>query len=68
MPWSKVLAFDDPLHYQAAIRGADWEVYPTKRGNFRAELTQINLNQAWMQSFHCDLPQIQIGAVTPNVK
>ena len=68
MPWSRVLAFDDPLHYQAAIRGADWEVYPTKRGKFRAELTQINLNQAWMQSFHCELPQIQTGAVTPNRK
>ena len=45
MPWSKVLAFDDPLHYQVAIRGADWEVYPTKRGKFRAELTQITMNQ-----------------------
>ncbi len=68
MPWSKVLAFDDPLHYQAAIRGADWEVYPTKRGKFRAELTQITMNQLWMQSFHCELPQIQTGAVAPNRK
>ncbi len=68
MPWSRVLAFDDPLHYQAAIRGADWEVYPTKRGKFRAELTQITMNQLWMQSFHCELPQIQTGAVTPNRK
>jgi AraC-like DNA-binding protein len=68
MPWSKVLAFDDPLHYQAAIRGADWEVYPTKKGQFRAELTQINLNQLWMQGFHCELPPIQTGAVTPNRK
>jgi hypothetical protein len=68
VPWSRVLAFDDPLHYQAAIRGADWEVYPTKRGKFRAELTQITMNQLWMQSFHCELPQIQTGAVAPNRK
>ena len=68
MPWSRVLAFDDPLHYQAAIRGADWEVYPTKGGNFRAKLTQITMNQLWMQSFHCELPQIQTGAVAPNRK
>ena len=68
MPWSRVLAFDDPLRYQAAIRGADWEVYPTKRGKFRAELTQITMHRLWMQSFHCELPQIQTGAGAPNRK
>jgi AraC-like DNA-binding protein len=68
MPWSKVLTFDDPLHYQRAIRAGDWHVYPTKKGQFRAELTQITLNQLWMQSFHHELPQIQTGAVTPNRK
>ena len=66
MPWSRVLAFDDPLRYQAAIRGADWEVYPTKGGKFRAELTQITMNQLWMQGFRCELPQIQTGAVALN--
>ena len=66
MPWSRVLTFDDPLHYQAAIRAGDWQVYPTKKGQFRAELTQITLNQLWMQSFHHELPQIQTGTVIPN--
>jgi AraC-like DNA-binding protein len=66
VPWSRVLTFDDPLHYQAAIRAGDWRVYPTKKGQFRAELTQITLNQLWMQSFHHELPQIQTGAVIPN--
>jgi AraC-like DNA-binding protein len=56
-----------PLHCQAAIRAGDWQVYPTKKGQFRAELTQITLNQLWMQSFHHG-PQIQTGAVTPNRK
>jgi len=46
------------LHYQAAIRAGDWRVYPTKKGQFRAELTQITLNQLWMQGFHQELPQI----------
>ena len=63
MPWSRVLTFDDPLHYQVAIRAGDWQVYPTKKGQFRAELTQITLNQLWMQNFHHELPQIQTGAV-----
>ena len=66
MAWSRVLAFDDPLQYQAAIRAGDWQVYPTKRGQFRAQLTQITMNQLWMQSFHHELPQIQTGTVTPN--
>jgi AraC-like DNA-binding protein len=67
VPWSRVLTFDDPLHYQAAIRAGDWQVYPTKKGQFRAELTQITLNQLWMQSSDHG-PQIQIGAVIPNRK
>ncbi len=58
MPWSKVLNFTDPFPYQAAIRGADVELYPTTRGEFRAELTQINLNQLWMQRFDEKLPQV----------
>ena len=66
LAWSRVLAFDDPLHYQASICAGDWQVYPTKRGQFRAELTQITMNQLWMQSFHHELPQIQTGTVTPN--
>src|SRR5580693_9384050 len=43
MPWSRFLTLDDPLHYQAAIRAGDWQVCPTKKGQFRAELTQILL-------------------------
>jgi AraC-like DNA-binding protein len=56
------------LHYQAAIRAGDWQVLPTKKGRFRAELTQVTLNQLWMQGFQHELPQIQIGAVLPNRK
>jgi hypothetical protein len=58
MPWSKVLSFTDPFPYQAAIRAADVELYPTTRGEFRAELTQINLHQLWMQRFDEKLPGV----------
>jgi hypothetical protein len=27
VPWSSVLAFDDPFHYQSAIRAGDWEIF-----------------------------------------
>jgi hypothetical protein len=66
MPSSQFLTFTDPFPYQAAIRAADWEILPTAKGEFRAELTQINLNQLWMQRFHETLPQVQVGAVRPR--
>jgi len=66
MPWSKVFAFTDPFPYQAAIRAADVELFPTARGEFRAELTQINLNQLWMQRFHEKLPQVFASKIRPG--
>jgi AraC-like DNA-binding protein len=63
---SKVLTFTDPFPYQAAIRAADVEIYPTAKGEFRAKLTQINLNQLWMQRFHERLPQIHACKVRPG--
>ena len=68
MAWSRVLTFDDPMHCQAAIRAGDWQVYPTKKGRYRTELTQITLNELWMQGIHQKLPQIQTGAVIPHRK
>ena len=58
MPWSRVVSFTDPFPYQAAIRAADIELYPTARGQFHAELTQITLNKLWMQSLNENLPLI----------
>ena len=66
MPWSKVLSFTDPFPYQEVIRGADVELYPTTRGQFRAELTQINMNRLWMQRFHEKLPQVFASKVRPG--
>jgi AraC-like DNA-binding protein len=66
MPWSKVLNFTDPFPYQAAIRAADVELYPTTRGEFRAELTQITLRQLWMQRFHEKLPQVFVSKIKPG--
>jgi AraC-like DNA-binding protein len=68
MAWSRVYTFDDPSLYEAAIRAGDWRVYPTKKGQFRAELTQVTFNQLWMQGVHHETPQIQTGAITPNRK
>jgi AraC-like DNA-binding protein len=66
MPWSKVLSFTDPFPYQAAIRAADVELFPTAKGEFRAELTQINLNHLWMQRFHEKLPEVYASKIRPG--
>jgi AraC-like DNA-binding protein len=63
VPWSKVLTFTDPFPYQATIRAADLELFPTARGKFHAELTQVCMNQLWMQRFHQNLPLVVAGAI-----
>jgi hypothetical protein len=65
MPWSRVLSFADPLPYRAAIRASNWEVYPTKRGQFEAELTQ---SESWIQRFHQKVPVVQMGTAVGGRK
>lgn len=64
--WCKVLSFTDPYPYQAAIRAADLELFPTARGEFRAELTQICVHKLWMQRAHESLPRVWVGTVSPS--
>jgi len=64
-PWSKSFTFADPYPYQAALRISDVEIFPTVKGEFRAELMQINLNQLWMQRGRENLPHVVAGTVRP---
>jgi AraC-like DNA-binding protein len=66
MPWSRVLAFDDPFPCQMAIQAADVELFPTSKGKFSSELTQIRMDRLWMQRFHLDLPQISTVSIRPG--
>ncbi|MDH2351199.1 helix-turn-helix domain-containing protein [Bradyrhizobium sp. SSUT112] len=65
MLWSKVLNFTDPFPYQKALRISDVELFPTAKGEFRAELMQINLSKLWMQRGHENLPHVVVGTVRP---
>ncbi len=60
---SRVVTFADPVPYQSAIRAANLEVFPTAKGKFHAELTQINLDRLWMQRAHESLPRVYVGTV-----
>jgi AraC-like DNA-binding protein len=62
----EISSFDDPEQYQAAIRSAEIEIYPTAAGDFRAELTKIDFERLWMQRGCESLPRIRIGKVNSN--
>jgi AraC-like DNA-binding protein len=66
MPWSRVLGFTDPFSYQSAFRSVEVELFPTAKGQFCAELTQINMNNLWVHGAHEDLPRVYIGVVKPH--
>ncbi len=63
MSWARVLTFDDPFPYQEAFRAADMKMFPTGKGKFRAEVTQVVLNQLWMLRHHENLPRIHAGVI-----
>ena len=66
MPSSRVLSFTDPFAYQSAFRSVDVELFPTVKGAFRAELTQVSLSRLWVHGAHEDLPRVYIGMVKPH--
>ena len=63
MPSSRTLNFSDPFPYQKALRLADVELLPTKKGEFRGELTQITFDKVWMQHGTESLPNVVAGTV-----
>ncbi|MFY9959203.1 helix-turn-helix domain-containing protein [Bradyrhizobium sp.] len=62
---SKVLSFTDPFTYQKALRISDVELFPTEKGEFRAELMQIDMDRLWMQAGRENLPHVVVGTVRP---
>jgi len=58
MPSSTVRTFTDPDAYAAAFRAGTHELTITKRGQFAAKITKIDLHQLWMQRCSDNLPGI----------
>jgi AraC-like DNA-binding protein len=66
MPATRTFVFTDPLSYQAAIRATDIELFPTRKGDFRAELMQIDLDRLCMQRGSESLPAISHAVITED--
>ncbi len=66
MPLSATRTFTDPEMYFAGIRNLQIDGVITKRGEFRAESTRIDLHRLWMHRIDESLPRIM--RVTPSGK
>jgi AraC-like DNA-binding protein len=66
MPSSAIRTFTDPEMYFAGIRNLQIDGVITKRGEFRAESTCIDLHRLWMHRFDESLPRIM--RITPSGK
>jgi len=58
VPDSAVLTFADPDAYHAGFRGLQVEGIVTARGEYRSELTRIDLHRLWMQRGDESLPRV----------
>jgi AraC-like DNA-binding protein len=61
--WSKVCSFTDPLACQAVFQTADVELFPTAKGSFHAEVTQISVNRLLLHRVHISLPEVNTVAL-----
>jgi len=66
MALSRVFSFDDPSACQVVFPSADVELFPTAKGNFHADITQIGMNGIWVHRIHISLPEINTVAVKPG--
>src|SRR3984893_12784920 len=66
MPSSATRTFIDPDLYFSGIRNLQIDGVITKRGEFRAESTRIDLHRLWMHRFDESLPRIM--RITPSGK
>src|SRR5271165_5091089 len=64
MSGSRALVFSDPYPYEGAIRGARLEVLVSVKGDFHAELTQIELHRLWLHCARETLPRLLCGTVS----
>ena len=63
---SKIYAFTDSNLYAQAVRAMQAEVTVVAKGEYRAELTKIDLDRVWMQRGHETLARVIWGRNSPE--
>ncbi len=63
MARSRTFIFSDPKSYQAAVP-AKWEILVTKKGDFQAKLTQVEMSRLWLQRASETLPRVVRSSVS----
>lgn len=58
MAWNRVLSLEDPLLCRTALAGTDFEILPTAKGDFHANITQVGLNALRLMRYDLSLPQV----------
>lgn len=67
MPGATVRTFTDVHPYQSSLRGVrNVDLLLTESGEFRAELTRIDLHHLWAQRGWASLPKIMHTTLTPT--
>ncbi|HEY6434247.1 MAG TPA: helix-turn-helix domain-containing protein [Acetobacteraceae bacterium] len=66
MPGSTIQTFANPYDYQASVRAADLTVVVAARGEFKSQLTRIDLHRLWMQRSEMSLPSVTHSSVHKN--
>jgi AraC-like DNA-binding protein len=60
---SRVCSFTDPSACQAVFQTADVELFPTAKGSFHAEVTQIGINKLLIHRVRISLPEVNTIAL-----
>jgi AraC-like DNA-binding protein len=63
MAWSRVRRFTDPSACQTVFQTADVEIFPTAKGSFHAEVTQIGINRLLIHRVRISLPEVNTIAL-----
>src|SRR5215469_12390450 len=64
MAASGTFAFADPQAYQAAVHPSRIELFVTARGDFRAELTRVELARLWLRRGRERMPRVVHSTVS----
>ncbi len=66
MVWSEASKFDDPYAFQASVKPAQVELLVTAKGEFKAELTRVELPNLWVQHGSENLPRVAHSSVSAD--